>query len=866
MTEADPVFTAWQTGGYTGVLTDPTAFATAAQGALAATALQSETDPVFAAWLLATPPVMTEADPVFTAWQTGGYTGVLTDPTAFATAAQGALADTAVQGTPWTSAGYLTDISGQDLATADNTTSAFITAAAIPTALSAFTNDSGFITSSALGEWNSVLYPTDAAGVLTNDGSGNLSWGAAGGSATWAAITGTQTDVNVGGFTNDAGYVTGTPWNGTTLTDGSYASVDLYNRGLFWASDGSNPVLNWSNSTLNQHWDGSGAGPTLDWQNRYLYGTWTDGLGNSILTSATAFVPTGTVAYAGDNVSGFTNDAGYLTPNGDGSGLTGCVDSRFVSATPSTSIGGVVIPSSFSTGGGLYFGVGDGNGSDTIALFNYAGNNYLSAGNLPLIISAPTGGISFQGTVDGSTITGVVVSLSGHNVSELTNDAGFYVGDGSAFATAAQGALADTALQSETDPVFSAWNKSTGITITESQISDLQSYLINGYQAGPVTLGLLASPVAVDAPDLTIRGADADGAHTGLVTIRGGDITNVGYAGGAVEIVGGNSTSGVAGSVTLRPGTASGGGQNGYIILDASTGFPSCVQILGALTGDQLCGMDTYASISLQSRALTTGSGTVATWVDGTLKDSSGNAFVIGAPWQSEGYLIASSGDFATAAQGTLANSALQSLSGHSVSELSNDTGFIGDAPFDGNVYVRYAGDWYQQTSVLSSFTNDMGYLTSAWSPSGTVAYHGDNVSEFTNDAGYLTSISGLYADAVFSLSGHSVSELTNDAGYITSASIPTNVSSFTNDAGYLTSETDPDFSAWAAALALESLVPDNYLYLDGSGAVHCRQLTFGYNDATSPSAWSGTPPTSVNDAINRIAAAVAGLLGTPIP
>ena len=32
---------AWQTGGYTGVLTDPTAFATAAQGALAATALAS---------------------------------------------------------------------------------------------------------------------------------------------------------------------------------------------------------------------------------------------------------------------------------------------------------------------------------------------------------------------------------------------------------------------------------------------------------------------------------------------------------------------------------------------------------------------------------------------------------------------------------------------------------------------------------------------------------------------------------------------------------------------------------------------------------------------------------------------------------
>ncbi len=46
--------------------------------------------------------------------------------------------------------------------------------------------------------------------------------------------------------------------------------------------------------------------------------------------------------------------------------------------------------------------------------------------------------------------------------------------------TAASGsvyqAIADVSVE-ETDPVFSAWDKSTGISITESQISDLQSYL-----------------------------------------------------------------------------------------------------------------------------------------------------------------------------------------------------------------------------------------------------------------------------------------------------------------------------------------------------------------------------------------------------
>jgi hypothetical protein len=44
-------------------------------------------------------------------------------------------------------------------------------------------------------------------------------------------------------------------------------------------------------------------------------------------------------------------------------------------------------------------------------------------------------------------------------VSELTNDSGYITG------------------YTETDPIFTAWDKSTGISITESQISDLQNYL-----------------------------------------------------------------------------------------------------------------------------------------------------------------------------------------------------------------------------------------------------------------------------------------------------------------------------------------------------------------------------------------------------
>ena len=51
--------------------------------------------------------------------------------------------------------------------------------------------------------------------------------------------------------------------------------------------------------------------------------------------------------------------------------------------------------------------------------------------------------------------------------------------------------LIATALQSETDPIFTAWDKSTGISITESQISDLKTYIQSsekGANSGVATL------------------------------------------------------------------------------------------------------------------------------------------------------------------------------------------------------------------------------------------------------------------------------------------------------------------------------------------------------------------------------------------
>ena len=132
-----------------------------------------------------------------------------------------------------------------------------------------------------------------------------------------------------------------------------------------------------------------------------------------------------------------------------------------------------------------------------------------------------------------------------------------------------------------------------------------------------------------------------------------------------------------------------------------------------------------------------------------------------------------------------------------SVSELTNDANFItlNDIPEIPTVPEN-----------VSAFTNDAGYLTS---------FTEQQVLTISNDTIFLTG--GSFVKLPASTSGFSgdyndlintpeiptvpdnVSAFTNDAGYITMDSVPTNLSDLTNDAGYLTSytETDPLFNAW---------------------------------------------------------------------
>ncbi|MFA6524618.1 MAG: hypothetical protein WC264_03935 [Candidatus Paceibacterota bacterium] len=73
-----------------------------------------------------------------------------------------------------------------------------------------------------------------------------------------------------------------------------------------------------------------------------------------------------------------------------------------------------------------------------------------------------------------------------------------------------------TYLSTESDPIFTAWDKSTGISITESQISDLQTYLTSYTETDPV---FLAQKGAVDGVATLGSDGKIPSAQLPLITI-----------------------------------------------------------------------------------------------------------------------------------------------------------------------------------------------------------------------------------------------------------------------------------------------------------------------------------------------------------
>ncbi len=219
----------------------------------------------------------------------------------------------------------------------------------------------------------------------------------------------------------------------------------------------------------------------------------------------------------------------------------------------------------------------------------------------------------------------------------------------------------------------------------------------------------------------------------------------------------------------------------------------------------------------------------------------------------------------------------LTSFTEAQVLSIGHDTIYL-----TGGSYVKlpagFSGDYNDLTNKptiptvptnVSEFTNDAGYLTSFTEaqvlsighdtiyltggsyvklPAGFSGNYNDltnkptiptvptNVSEFTNDAGYITSYSET--DPVFTAWNKDYNDLTNKP---TIPTVPTNVSEFTNDAGYLTSFTE------AQVLS----IGHDTIYLTGGSYVKLPAGFSGdYNDLTNKPTIP-TVPTNVSEFTN---------------
>ena len=136
------------------------------------------------------------------------------------------------------------------------------------------------------------------------------------------------------------------------------------------------------------------------------------------------------------------------------------------------------------------------------------------------------------------------------------------------------------------------------------------------------------------------------------------------------------------------------------------------------------------------------------------------------------------------------------------------------------------------------------------------------NISAFTNDVGYLTEHQDISGKANIS----DLDDVAFSGDYSDLSNVPTNVSSFTNDAGYLTSytETDPTVPAWAKAstkptytAAEVGALPDTTVIPDAPGTLNTNNSTA--QTVSSSESLSGTiklhkisKTGSYNDLLNK--------------
>ena len=624
----------------------------------------------------------------------------------------------------------------------------------VPTNISAFTNDVGYVTESSLTTNNYITqndlitnnYVTEAdiptnVSAFTNDA----------GYITMDSIPAIPTvPTNVSAFTNDAGYVT----ESMLTTENYITQNDLITNNYVTTADIPTNISAFTNDAGYITMDSVPAIPTnvsaftndagyvtesmLTTEN---YITQNDLITNNYIT--TADIPT--------NVSAFTNDAGYIT-----------MDS--IPEIPT-------VPTNVS------------------AFINDAG--YLTSATVQEAANIPTNVSAFNN--DAGYITMDAVPTVPTNVSAFTNDAGYLTS------------------YTETDPQFNAWDKDYNDLINRPQIPEIPAN-VSAFtnDAGYITMDSVP-PIPTNVSAFT---NDAGYVTESMLTaenyITQNDLITNNYI----------TTADIPTNVSSFINDA------GYITMDSVPTIPTNVSAFTNDAGYVTESMLTTENYITQNDLITNNYVTTADIPTNVSAFNNDAGYItmdsIPAIPTNVSAFINDAGYLTSATVQEAANiptnvSAFNNDAGYItmdsvptvptvISAFTNDAGYVTESTLTTHNYITQndliTNNYVTEADIptnVSAFTNDAGYITMDSIPA--IPTVPTNLSAFINDAGYLTSATVQEAANIPT----NVSAFNNDAGYITMDSIPaiptvpTQVSAFENDAHYLTSytETDPQFNAW---------------------------------------------------------------------